>query len=317
MKYIEEAIILFDELKSSIEKLKSNLDDNFSNSINLILNSSGRLIFMGIGKSGHIGKKAAASFASTGTNSQFIDPIHAQHGDFGMISNQDIVILLSHSGNTKEMIDILPTLNNIGVKTIAITSNPSSKLASFSNYHINTLVKKEICPHNLAPTTSTTITLTILDIIMVILMKEKKFRKEEFALFHPAGSLGKKLLLKIHNILEYNTDHLTLSSSFSEVVSMISSIKKGAVTVIEQGDIIGIITDGDIRRAMEKFKSEVFSVTIEEIMTKNPKCVQETDLAVDVLTTMEAYNITSIPVLKGEEYVGIINIHDLLKEGLK
>lgn len=317
MKYIEEAIILFDELKSSIEKLKSNLDDNFSNSINLILNSSGRLIFMGIGKSGHIGKKAAASFASTGTNSQFIDPIHAQHGDFGMISNQDIVILLSHSGNTKEMNDILPTLNNIGVKTIAITSNPSSKLASFSNYHINTLVKKEICPHNLAPTTSTTITLVILDIIMVILMKERGFKKEEFALFHPAGSLGKKLLLKIHNILEYNNDHLTLSSSFSEVVSMISSIKKGAVVVIDQGKIIGIITDGDIRRAMEKFKADVFSVSVKDIMTRDPKCVQETDLAVNVLTTMEVYNITSIPVLKGEEYVGIINIHDLLKEGLK
>ena len=317
MKYTEEAIVLFDELKSSVEKLKCKLDDNFSNSINLILNSSGRLVFMGIGKSGHIGKKAAASFASTGTNSQFIDPIHAQHGDFGMISNQDIVVLISHSGNTKEMIDILPTLSNIGVKTIAITSNPSSKLAMFSNYHIDTLVKKEICPYNLAPTTSTTITLIILDIIMVILMKEKKFRKEEFALFHPAGSLGKKLLLKIHNILEYNNGHLTLESSFSEVVSMISSIKKGAVAVIEKGKIIGIITDGDIRRAMEKFNSKVFSVKIEEIMTKKPKCIQVDDLAIDVLNTMERYNITSMPVLKGEEYVGIINIHDLLKEGLK
>lgn len=314
---LEEASALFEKYSSALNLTKNNLNENFTQAFELLLNVKGRIIFSGVGKSGHIGKKAAASFASTGNISLYVDPVEALHGDLGMIGEGDCIVLLSHSGNTQEMVNLLPSLRHFNVKTIAITSNDNSKLAKFCDVHINTCVKEEICPHNLAPTTSTTITLAILDILMVLLMKEKEFEKEQFALFHPAGSLGKKLLLKVEDIVERNAFSVSLQNSFLDVIDTMSSGGKGIVPVVENENIIGIITDGDVRRSLETYKGEVFDKSVEFIMTKNPKIVNSNELAVDVLNLMETYNITAIPVVENEKYIGVISIHDILKEGLR
>lgn len=306
------------ELIKDLSNIELSLDENFNSIVELCANCSGKLIFCGVGKSGIIAQKAFASFVSTGNPSTVLNPLDAMHGDFGIIQKNDVVVLISHSGNTKELLDLLPSLKFFKVPIISITSNNNSTLAKESNYHLNTQIKKELCPHNLAPTTSTTATLIVLDLIMICLMKVKEFQKEDFAVFHPAGTLGKKLLLKIGHICnDESSNSIVKNSSFSEIVNAISKSTKGVIPVIEENNIVGIISDGDVRRSLDEYGETIFQKTAQELMTQNPKIVEFEELAIDVLSLMESYEITAIPVLKNNTYFGIINIHDILKEGLK
>ena len=305
-----------EELLKEVSNLKLSLDDNFSKVVEVLSHCNGKIIFCGVGKSGIIAQKAFASFTSTGNVSMCLNPLDAMHGDFGVILKGDCVVLISHSGNTKELLNLLPTLQHFNTTIISITSNEKSHLAVKSDYHLCTHVQKEICPHNLAPTTSTTSTLILLDLLMVSIMKEKGFKKEEFALFHPAGMLGKKLVLKVGNICdEEHSNCISSNCSFSDIVNAISTSKKGIIPVIENSNIIGIISDGDLRRSLDTFKEKIFQKSAQDLMTTYPKVCEFNDLAVEVLNTMEKYEITAIPVLKNNVFYGIINIHDILKEG--
>ena len=306
------------ELIKDLSNIELSLDENFNSIVELCANCTGKLIFCGVGKSGIIAQKAFASFVSTGNPSAVLNPLDAMHGDFGIIQENDVVILISHSGNTKELLDLLPSLKFFKVPIISITSNNNSTLAKESNYHLNTQIKKELCPHNLAPTTSTTATLIVLDLIMICLMKVKEFQKEDFAVFHPAGTLGKKLLLKIGHICnDESSNSIVKNSSFSEIVNAISKSTKGVIPVIEENNIVGIISDGDVRRSLDEYGESIFQKIAQELMTQNPKIVDFGELAINVLSLMENYQITAIPVFKNNTYFGIINIHDILKEGLK
>lgn len=308
---------LFDETIQYLKNSSESLDSNFLETLELMKNCKGKLVFSGVGKSGHVAKKVAASYSSTGNPSIFLNPVEALHGDLGGVDSKDVIILLSHSGNTQEVLELIPSLKNFNVPIISITSNSKSKLAKSSNYHINTTVSKEICPFNLAPTTSTTVTLVILDVLMVMLMKEKGFRKESFALFHPAGSLGKRLILKIEDLIDSafsaNSDEL-----LDEVLIKMSKGSKGLIPIVENGLVVGVVTDGDIRRIIEKYKGEFTKVQVSEVMTKTPKTILKGTLAIDVLNIMEEYNITAMPIVdSSNKLLGVVNIHDILKSGLK
>jgi len=313
----EELTILLNNQINSIEILKNNIDNELFDAFNLILENKGKLVFSGVGKSGHIGRKCAASYSSTGTSSIYLEPLDAAHGDLGMIEGCSVAILISHSGNTKEMMDIIPVIKKLNLKIICITSNSNSSMAKIADVHINTMVEKENCPHNLAPTISTTTSMTILDTLMVLLMKEKKFQKEHFALYHPAGSLEKKLLFKVENIMKKQESGLNKSDSVVTVISEMTKIGKGIVPIIEDNNLIGVITDGDLRRAMENYKEEIFNISIEDFMTTNFKSIEKDIFAVEALRILKDNQITVIPVIENEKIIGIIHIHDILNEGIK
>ncbi len=314
---IKEAKDLVDEEIYHLKNFREKIDSNFYKAFKILLSCKGKIVFSGIGKSGYIARKAAASYSSTGNPSIFLNPVEAMHGDLGIISKEDVCVLISHSGNTHEVTALIPSLKNLGLKIISITSNNNSELARNSDAHINTHVKKEICPFNLAPTSSSTVTLVILDILMVILMKEKGFTKESFALFHPAGSLGKKLTLRVKDLIDREPFWVTEDASIIKLISTMSKGGKGLVPVLKSEKLIGVISDGDLRRAMERYGPAIFKKNISQIMTPNPKTIESQSLAIDCLNIMERYNITALPVLDNGKLKGVINIHDVLKSGLK
>ena len=302
---------------SAIANLVNLIDDNFENSVKYILNSKGRVIVTGIGKSANIATKIVATFNSTGTPAIFMHAADAIHGDLGTIQNDDVVICISKSGNTPEIKVLVPLIQNYGNKIIAITGNKESYLGTNADFTLNTFVEKEACPNNLAPTTSTTAQLVMGDALAVCLLKLKGFSSHDFAKYHPGGALGKRLYLRVSDLIANNeAPQVEKNSSISEVIVEISEKRLGVTSVIDSNKIIGIITDGDIRRMLSK-TTDISSLTANDIMSKDPKTISVDAMAIDALETMEKNDITQILVINSDkQYLGVVHLHDLIKEGI-
>ena len=300
----------------SIAKLTDFLDENFTHSIEAILNSTGRLVITGIGKSAIIAQKIVATLNSTGTPSIFLHASEAIHGDLGIVQDGDVVICISKSGNSPEIKVLVPLLKRFGNTLIAITGNPTSFLGKEANYVLNTYVETEACPNNLAPTNSTTAQLVMGDAIAVCLMKIKNFTAEDFAKYHPGGALGKKLLLRVADMLD-NTHkpEVTPTSTIKNVIVEISEKRLGVAAVVEGSKVVGIITDGDLRRMLNKTEN-ITGLIAKDIMTQNPKVIKSTDMVSDALNIMEDFSITQLVVVDEGVYKGVIHLHDILKEGI-
>ena len=300
----------------AIANLVNFLDDNFINAINFMHNSNGRIIVTGIGKSANIASKIVATFNSTGTPAIFMHAADAIHGDLGIIQKNDVVICISKSGNTPEIKVLVPLIKNYGNKIIAITGNIESFLGSNADFTLNSYVEKEACPNNLAPTTSTTAQLVIGDALAVCLLELNNFSSNDFAKYHPGGALGKKLYLRVSDIIEKNElPQVSLTTLIKDVIIEISKKRLGTTAVIDNNKIVGIITDGDLRR-MLKDNSDISHLIAKDIMSKNPKTIQINEMAITALETMESNNITQILVEDNTKYVGVVHLHDLLKEGI-
>jgi len=303
------------ELQSkSIANLEKFINKNFQDVVNLLKNINGRLIVIGIGKSAIIGKKIVATLNSTGTSSIFIHGVEAIHGDLGSVKKDDVILFISKSGNTNELKKIFSVIKVQENKTIAMTANKDSYLAKNSDFFLNTFVQKEACPNNLAPTTSSTAQLVMGDALAICLLKLKGFSKNDFAKFHPGGILGKKITLKVSDI--YNDKlipKVNKLDTFQNVIIEISSKRMGAVCVVENNKILGIITDGDLRRYLQK-NHDISNTVAEKLMTRNPKTIDKNELAFSAFNEMKKYNITQLLVLSNNEYSGIIHLHDILKE---
>lgn len=300
----------------AIKNLANLLDKDFENAVNTIYNSNGRVIVTGIGKSANIASKIVATLNSTGTPSIFMHAADAIHGDLGNIQKDDIVICISKSGNTPEIKVLVSLINNYGNKIAAITGNPDSFLAKNSNFVLNSYVEKEACPNNLAPTSSTTAQLVIGDALAVCLLNLKDFTKNDFAKYHPGGSLGKKLYLRIHSIVKNNeVPKVNKNTPIKDVIVEISKKRLGTTAVIEGDKIIGIITDGDIRRMLEK-NTNISDLFAEDIMGKSPIIIDHNIMAIKALNIMQKNNITQILVTENDNYIGVVHFHDLLKEGI-
>lgn len=304
------------ELKA-INDLSARLDESFTHACNAILNSKGRLIITGMGKSGHISNKIAATLASTGTPAYFVHPGEALHGDLGMIMAEDVVIAISNSGSTEELLVLAAATKRHGTKIIAMTGNDQSALAELSDIHLNIQVEEEACPLGLAPTSSTTVTLVLGDALAVALLEARGFTTEDFARSHPAGRLGKRLLVHVHNIM-HTGDQLPMVSpetSIKDAILEITSKKLGATLICGQDQsLLGIFTDGDLRRA---FEHDTVNEQIGNVVNACKYVAHADDLAVDALNIMQDNEITILPVVNNERQVtGIIHMHDLLKAGI-
>ncbi|MDP3679682.1 MAG: KpsF/GutQ family sugar-phosphate isomerase [Flavobacterium sp.] len=300
----------------SIAKLTDFLDENFIEATQNIYNSKGRLVVTGIGKSAIIAQKMVATFNSTGTPSLFLHASEAIHGDLGMIQNDDSIICISKSGNSPEIKVLVPLLKRFGNTLIAITGNTASFLAKGSDFVLNTTVDAEACPNNLAPTNSTTAQLVMGDALAICLMEMRDFKPEDFAVYHPGGALGKKLLLRVKDMLEHTLKPMVSpDASIKKVIFEISEKRLGVTAVVDEDKVIGIITDGDIRRMLNDRDSFV-DLTARDIMTKNPKLIPSTAMVVDALNILEDFSITQLVVVDNGEYKGVLHLHDILKEGI-
>jgi arabinose-5-phosphate isomerase len=302
---------------SAIANLANLLDENFEKAVNFILNSNGRVIVTGIGKSANIATKMVATFNSTGTPAIFMHAADAIHGDLGNVQDNDVVICLSKSGNTPEIKVLVPLIKNYGNKIIAITGNIESFLGKNSDFPLNTFVEKEACPNNLAPTTSTTAQLVMGDALAVCLQDLRGFSTKDFAKYHPGGALGKRLYLRVSDLIENNQiPKVNASDSVAKVIVEISEKRLGVTAVLESEKLIGIITDGDLRRMLTK-TTNINHFTARDIMGENPKTVQQNAMAIEALEKLETNSITQILVVNKEnKYVGVVHLHDLIKEGI-
>ena len=300
----------------AISKLQNRISDDFVNVINLILNAKGRLIVVGIGKSANIANKMVATFNSTGQPAIFVHAADAIHGDLGNIQSGDVVMCISKSGNTPEIKALLPFIKNMGNAVIALTGNLDSFLAKKSDYTIDVSVEKEACPNNLAPTSSTTAQLVMGDALAVSLLACKDFTDKDFARFHPGGTLGKRLYLKLIDILSSgNNPIVSRESSINEVIVEISKKRLGATAVVDNNILYGIITDGDVRRMLGEVKDFTY-LKAKDIMNNSPKTIVVDSLAFDALELMEKNNISQLVVLDGSKYLGIVHLHEIIKEGV-
>lgn len=300
----------------ALQKLSQLIDNEFAEATEYIYNSNGRVIVTGVGKSALIANKIVATLNSTGTPSIFMHAADAIHGDLGIIQKNDTVICISKSGNTPEIKVLVPLLKNGENKLIAITSERDSFLGKQADFVLHAHVEKEACPHNLAPTTSTTAQLVIGDALAICLLELKNFSSQDFAKYHPGGALGKKLYLRVKDIAATNLKPIvTPETSVKAVIVEISKKLLGVTAVIENNKIVGIVTDGDIRRMLSKYDN-IGSLTAADIMSKNPKSVAEDTLAVDALEIMENNGITQLLVENEGTYTGVIHLHDLIKEGI-
>lgn len=300
----------------SIAQLTNYLTEDFAKAVELIYNCKGRLVVTGIGKSAIIAQKMVATFNSTGTPSMFLHAAEAIHGDLGMIQPEDAIICISKSGNSPEIKVLVPLLKRYGNPLIGMTANLTSFLGKGSDLVLNAHVDNESCPNNLAPTNSTTAQLVLGDALAVCLMEMRNFKSEDFAKYHPGGALGKKLLLRVTDMLDRTHKPMVSSiSSIKDVIVEISEKRLGVTAVMEDKKLVGIITDGDIRRMLNKTET-ISGLVAKDIMTINPKTVQLESMVIDAFNTMEDFSITQLVVFDKEEYVGIIHIHDILKEGI-
>jgi arabinose-5-phosphate isomerase len=296
----------------SIADLSALLTDDFDKAVVDILACEGKLIVSGMGKSGIIGKKIAATMASTGTPSFFLHPGEAYHGDLGMIEERDMVLLISNSGETDEVLKLIPFLRSQKNIIVAMSGNINSTLAKNSTYHLNVSVEKEACPLQLAPTSSTTATLVMGDALAVALMKQRDFQDTDFAQLHPGGSLGRRLLTRVEDVMKKNNlPIVTKSTSVKELIQVISTARLGLAVVIEDEKIVGIVTDGDIRRAMESLEEKFFKLTTEELMSKNPKSIDKKEKLTKAQTLMTELKVNSLLVVDKKYFVGVVQIYDL------
>jgi len=296
----------------AIANLSNLLTDDFEKSVKDILKCKGKLIISGMGKSGIIGKKIAATLASTGTPSFFLHPGEAYHGDLGMVEKDDMVLLISNSGETDEVLKLIPFLKVQGNIMVAMSGNVNSTLAKNATYHLNVTVKKEACPLQLAPTSSTTATLVMGDALAVALMKQRDFQDTDFAQFHPGGSLGRRLLTRVEDVMtKENLPVVSKETSVKELIQIISSARLGLAIVVESKNIIGIVTDGDIRRAMESLEEKFFRLSTEELMSKRPKCIDKREKLTIVQKLMTELKVNSLLVVDKKELVGVVQIYDL------
>jgi arabinose-5-phosphate isomerase len=301
----------------SVSALVNFIDSDFTSAVSAIFHSTGRVVVTGVGKSAIIAQKITATFNSTGTPSVFLHAADAVHGDLGIIQKNDIIICISKSGNTPEIKVLTPLLKSAGNKLIAMVGNRESYLAKHADYIINCSVEKEACPHNLAPTSSTTAQLAMGDALAVCLLECRDFKSEDFAKFHPGGSLGKRLYLKAGDIAAQNQKpRVKAAETIRNVIIEISSKRIGATVVLDDDTIAGIITDGDIRRMMEKHE-HINHLKASDIMSKHPKTIDAAELATAALEIMQQHNISQLIVTKSGSFEGFIHLHDLLKEGIK
>ena len=313
---IEAAKRSISEQGDAIKNIVNFLDDSFAEAVELILKSNGRVIITGIGKSAIIANKIVATLNSTGTPSIFMHAADAIHGDLGLVQKKDIIICISKSGNTPEIKVLVPLLKRAGNPLIAITGNKNSFLGEESDFVFNSYVDKEVCPNNLAPTTSTTAQLVIGDALAVCLLQMKDFSSDDFAKYHPGGALGKKLFLTVRDLAMTNEKpNVGLNSNIKDVIIEISEKRLGVSAVVEQNKIKGIITDGDLRRMLAKTENFT-NLSAIDIMTKNPKSIDINAMAVDAMQLMEKHQITQLLVTDNEMYAGVIHLHDLMKEGI-
>lgn len=304
----------------AVLQLIDRIDENFSKAIELIYNSKGRVVFTGMGKSGLIARKIVATLNSTGTASIFMHPTDALHGDLGMVRKDDIVIIISKSGKTEELINLIPMFKRIGVPIIGMLGETYSRIAKDCDIVLDISVREEACPYDLAPTSSTTVSLVMGDALAIVLLEMKGFTANDFALLHPGGSLGKRLSLKISEIM-YNGKDVPVvfeNADLKEAILEITSKRLGTTCVVDQNGILsGIITDGDLRRLLEK-TDEIKNLKAVDVMTKNPKTITKDLLASFALQMMEKYNITSLIVVDAQKKPeGMVHLHDLVKLGLQ
>ncbi len=303
-----------------VSKLEERIDENFAKAVEILFECKGRVVLTGMGKSGIIAKKIAATMASTGTPAFFLHPAEGVHGDLGMLTRGDVVIAISNSGKTKEILDIIPVVKRLGLKLIALTGNKNSELAKKSDVVLDVSVTQEACPLGLAPTSSTTVALVMVDALAMALLKKKGFKRDDFALVHPAGSLGKRLTLKVEDLMHEDEEIPAVKEDtlMKDVVIEISSKRLGMTVVVDEDfKLKGIITDGDLRRFIEKFGKAMFDAKAKELMTKDPKVIKRDSLAVEALNLMEKYSITSLVVTDENNKVeGVIHLHDILKAGV-
>ena len=316
--YIDVANRVLDIESAAIKDLKGTLNKSFVEACEACGNCKGKIIVMGLGKSGHIADKIAATFASTGTPAFFIHPSEAIHGDLGMIDKEDIVLILSYSGETEEIVSLIPIIKNMGITIIALTGNQKSKLSKEATINLNVEVKEEACPMNLAPTASTTAALAMGDAIAVALLEKKGFTKEDFAKSHPGGVLGKKLLLSLGDIMHegdeipivYETDKLA-----SGLIEMSEKALGMTAVLNDDNDLVGIFTDGDLRRTLEN-KVDIQSTYMKKVMKKDPYTMSEETLAYNAVAIIQEMKITSLLIVKDKKVIGALNIHDLFRAGV-
>ncbi len=315
---IQHALKALSIEKAAIQNIADNLDDSFTQACQLCLDCQGKVVVTGMGKSGHIANKTAATLASTGTPAFYMHPGEASHGDLGMLSENDVLIAFSNSGETDEILALLPIFTRRKIPMIAITGNPNSMLAKYSDVHLNASVNEEACPLNLAPTASTTAALALGDALAVALLEIRGFTPEEFAMSHPGGSLGRRLLLTIGDIMRTGEQIPSVVSQSSLSEALVEVTQKGlGMTAILNPDkeLIGIFTDGDLRRTLDE-QIDIHNTTIDEVMTKEFVCVAKDEKAAEAVEMMQEKKITALLVKEENRLIGALNIHDLFKAGL-
>lgn len=300
---------------ASVLGLTEFIDDSFSATVNLVNAMKGRLIISGIGKSAIIAQKIVATLNSTGTPAVFMHAADAIHGDLGLVLKDDIVLIISKSGNSPEIKVLSSLVKSRGNMLIGMAGNMTSDLATKSDHVLNTTVSVEACPNNLAPTSSTTAQMAMGDALAVCLMDLKGFGSEDFAKHHPGGALGKKLFVRINDVLVETSTSVSAETKVKDVILAISSSRQGATTVVDGTKILGIVTDGDLRRMLES-NADIRIVSAADIMTKNPKEIELSELAAEGFRLMEKFNITQLVVTENKEYRGLVHLHDILKEGI-
>ena len=315
--YIQAAKKIFEIESRVVSELSDQLNDSFSLLCEEVLNMNGKLILMGIGKSGHVSQKIAATLSSTGTASFFIHPTEAAHGDMGMIGKNDMVLLFSNSGETQEIISILPALKRTAKKLISVTGNALSSIAKASDNHIEIKTSEEACSLDLAPTSSTTSVMAFGDALAVTLLQAKGFTKDDFAKSHPAGKLGKALTLLVSDVMHSGVDMpiVNLKALLSDALLEITEKSLGMTLVEDNNKIVGIFTDGDLRRCISN-KVDINQTLIKEVMTPDFKSIQSKDLAIDAAKVMEDNKIFTLVVFKTDNAIGVLSMHDLLKSGI-
>ena len=313
MTYSQRAKQIFEEEIEELHKLESLIDDNFDKAIDLIQKCKGKLVVMGIGKTGIIGHKIASSLASTGTPAVFVNAAEAVHGDLGIVNHKDIVLLVSNSGSSSEILNVIEPVRKLGCTIIAMTGDLSSRLAQEADLVLSIHVDKEACPLGLAPTTSTTATALMGDALMVCLMEKHQFKAENFAVYHPGGALGRQLLGRVKNLMTTNVPRVKVSDSFKDLVHEMSDKHLGMTMVYEGKKCIGIITDGDLRRAIQTYDD--LHITARDVMTPSYKHIHKDALLSDALAIMDKFNITTLAVTEkpdSQDIIGIISIHHII-----
>ena len=314
MTWKERSKQIFEQEIAEFQKISNHLGDEIDHAVDMIYTCTGKVVIMGIGKTGIVGHKLAASFASTGTPAIFVNAAEAMHGDLGMVAPNDIALLISHSGTSSEIVNICTPLKNIGARIIAITGNPHSALAQEAEIVLNVPIEREVCPLNLAPTTSTTATMLLGDALMVCLMERRQFKAENFALYHPGGALGRQLLSRVKHRMSTTIPRVTTNTLFNDIIYTVSDGRKGMTLVYDNNNCVGIITDGDIRRAVQHHEN-IKTLTAANIMTHSYKHIHQEAMISQALELMDINNITSLAITDtpdSNNIIGILHIHDII-----